>query len=148
MSYPKRLHKTHNSFPLAPEKVHFTEDDLSPYATKAWRKTKPKSVSTYKATKLTSTFRKRVNYVVHGANLDFYLKQGLKLETIHRAIRFTQKAFVKPYIDACTDMRAAAKTKQEKDLFKLLCNSLYGKVIHINRLYINNAFNICFILVD
>jgi len=30
--YPDHLHLDHNSFPLAPERLHITRDMLSPYA--------------------------------------------------------------------------------------------------------------------
>ena len=30
--YPDHLHLEHNSFPLAPERLHITRDMLSPYA--------------------------------------------------------------------------------------------------------------------
>jgi hypothetical protein len=32
LGYPKELHESHNSFPLAPETMTITEDMLSPYA--------------------------------------------------------------------------------------------------------------------
>jgi hypothetical protein len=32
LSYPKRLHQSQNSFPLAPESLEITQNDLSPYA--------------------------------------------------------------------------------------------------------------------
>jgi len=35
--YPDHLHLEHNSFPLAPERLHITRDMLSPYA-KGWLK--------------------------------------------------------------------------------------------------------------
>jgi hypothetical protein len=30
--YPKKLHRSHNSFPLAPQRLTINEDMLSPYA--------------------------------------------------------------------------------------------------------------------
>jgi len=32
LEYPDHLHLEHNSFPLAPERLHITRDILSPYA--------------------------------------------------------------------------------------------------------------------
>ena len=32
LTYPKYLHKRHNSFPLAPETIEITYDMLSPYS--------------------------------------------------------------------------------------------------------------------
>ncbi len=70
----------------------------------------------------------RHKYLVHGLNLKLYLEQGMQLLKIHRGITFHQEAFIKPYIDMCTRMRKYAMTEAEKNIYKLLANSLYGKV--------------------
>jgi len=127
LRYPKKLHIPHNSFPLAPEHLEIDEFMLSPYASKCLNKlTKKKR---HNSKKLTATFYDRERYIVHGLNLKLYLEQGLQLLKIHRGISFYQEAFVKPYIDLCSKKRAMAATKSLKDLYKLLCNSLYGKFI-------------------
>ena len=127
LEYPEELHLDHNSFPLAPEHIQIDETMLSPYATNALQTLTRKKKHT--ASKLSATLRTRREYTCHGLNLQLYLKHGLRLVEIHRGIKFTQKKFLKPYIDSCTAKRAAAKTKTAKDLQKLLANSLYGKLI-------------------
>lgn len=127
LRYPKHLHLAHNSYPLAPEHVEIDEEMLSPYAREALLKTTGKRK--HRSKKLSATFRDRVRYLVHGLNLKLYLEQGLELVEIHKGIAFYQEAFIKPYIDFCSGRRAQAKTKSQKDMYKLLCNSLYGKFI-------------------
>ena len=127
MRYPTKLHLAHNSYPLAPEHVEIDESMLSPYARKSLLDTTGKKK--HRSKKLTATFRDRERYLVHGLNLKLYLEQGLELVEIHRGITFYQEAFVKPYIELCSKRRAEAPTKSMKDLYKLLCNSLYGKFI-------------------
>ena len=127
LRYPEKLHVSHNSFPLAAEHVLIDDDMLSPYA-KSCLSQLSKS-KTYSQKKLSATFNDREKYLVHGLNLKLYLEQGLELVKIHRGISFRQESFIKPYIDMCTARRAAAPTKSMKDLYKLLCNSLYGKFI-------------------
>lgn len=127
LKYPEHLHVSHNSFPLAPEHMEINEELLSPYARTCLSDLSQKSK--YKSKKLTATFNDRKHYLVHGLNLKLYLEQGLELVEIHKGIVFHQEAFVKPYIDMCSKKRAEAPTKSMKDMYKLLCNSLYGKFI-------------------
>ena len=51
----------------------------------------------------------------------------MKLGKIHRVISFDQEPWMKPYIDFNNAKRAESKTDFEKNFFKLLNNSIYGK---------------------
>ena len=76
--------------------------------------------------KLVPNFYDKKNYVVDIRNLVFYLQRGLVLKKIHRVLEFTVEAFMREYINFNTEKRTAATSKFEKDLFKLMNNSVYG----------------------
>ncbi|KAE9529197.1 hypothetical protein AGLY_011993 [Aphis glycines] len=55
------------------------------------------------------------------------IANGLKLVKIHRAIKFSQSKWMASYIELCTRMRREARNRFEKDFWKLLINSVFGK---------------------
>lgn len=115
LEYPEELHAAHASFPLAPHNMTVREKHLSSYAKECLEEMdKPQK---YKAKKLTSTFLRRKRYLVHGLNLKFYLKKGMQLLKIRRAIQFDQKDFLRPFIYRCTEMRRRAKTVCEATMW-------------------------------
>ena len=130
LEYPPHLHRKHNDFPLCPETTTIAGEELSP-VTRAYMGCLPQhaNLDNYTSTKLTATMHERHRYFIHGLNLKFALDQGLVLKKIHRIIAFTQKAFLKEFIDICTKMRKAAPTETIANLWKLLANSVYGKLI-------------------
>ena len=69
------------------------------------------------------------NYAVHILALKQALNHGLKLSQVHNVIEFRQNAWLKSYIDMNTELRKKAKNKFEKELFKLMNNSVFGKTM-------------------
>ena len=61
--------------------------------------------------------------------MKFYLQHGLRLRKVQRAISFKQANFLEPFIEFNTEKRKNAKNDFEKDLFKLMNNSVYGKTM-------------------
>ena len=82
-----------------------------------------------KVKKLLLTHADKHHYVIHFSLLQCYLKLGVQVTQIHRAIKFTQTRVFQQYIDQNSRKRALATTKFVKDFYKLKNNSLYGKTV-------------------
>ena len=106
VKYPKRLHELHIDLPFLSERMEVN-----------------------KCKKLVCNLFNKKKYKVHINNLKQALNHGLKFEKIHRVTEFNQEAWLKPYIDMNTELRKEAKNDFEKDLFKLMNNSVFGKTV-------------------
>ena len=82
-----------------------------------------------KCKKLVCNLYDKKNYLVHIKSLKQALNHGLKFKKIHRIIEFNQEAWLKPYIDMNTELRKLARNDFEKDLFKLMNKSVFGKTM-------------------
>ena len=126
LEYPRKLHDLHNDYPLAAEKIKVTNKMLSKYCKKISDKYK---ISTGLVQKLIPTLSNKKNYVLHYRNLQLYLSLGLKVDKIHRVLEFKQSPWLKQYIDFNTEKRKSAKNDFEKDFFKLMNISVFGKTM-------------------
>ena len=104
ISYPTELHNQHNDLPFMRERMKING-----------------------AEKLVPNLRDKKSYVIHIRALAQALTHRLILDRIHRVIEFDQSAWMKPYIDFNTQLRTKAKNDFEKDFFKLMNNSVFGK---------------------
>ena len=126
LEYPAKLHELHNSYPLAPEQIKVNKNMLSNYCKQISDKY---NISTGLVTKLIPTLNKKEKYVLHYRNLQLYLDLGLKISKVHRVLQFNQSPSLKKFIDFNTNKRKHAKNAFEKDFFKLLNNSIFGKTM-------------------
>ena len=138
LDYLDGLCELQMDYPLAPEKLAVSSDMLSNYCKKIADKYEIK-VGDVK--KLIPNLGNKTNYVVHYRNLQLYLSLGMK---IHRVLKFKQSHWMKRYIDFNTEKRMNAANDFEKDFFKLIVNSVYGKTMgnsrkRINGRLVNNA---------
>ena len=106
LEYPTELHDLHNDYPLAPE-----------------------SIVVNRVEKLILNLNNKTKYVLHHRSLKECLERGLMLRKIHRGIKYEESTFLKNYIDSNTASRTAAKNDFEKDFFKLMNNSVFGKTM-------------------
>lgn len=124
LDYPDDLHDLHNAYPFLAELIAILEKSYSPYQESCMEMSESK---TSKVKKLIPTLRDKKSYILDIRLLRCAMKHGLKLKKIHRVMKFTQKAWMKPYINHNTNLRADAKNDFEKDFYKLMNNAPFGK---------------------
>ena len=106
MAFPRKLHDYHNDLPFLCGKM------------------KIKGVE-----KLVLNLYYKRKYVIHVEALKQAIDHGLVLEKIHSAIEFKQSAWMREYIDFNMRLRTTAKNDFEKDFYKLMDNSVFGKTM-------------------
>ena len=126
------MHDLHNDYPLAPDKIKVKKEWLSDYQKELLGKDNILNVE-----KLVPNLMDKEKYVVHYKNLEFYVKMGLKVKKIHRVLEFDEKPWMEPYIRLNTEFRKKAKTDFEKDFYKLMNNSVFGKTMENIRKRVN-----------
>ena len=126
LDYPSCLHEEHNDYPMAVESVSLSKDMLSPFTKELGKELKLKHKP---CTKLVPNLHPKEKYVLHYRILKQYIAHGLRLKKIHRVIGFKQSPWLKPYIDFNTEKRKDAQNGFEKDFFKLMNNSVFGKTM-------------------
>ena len=126
LEYPKELHDLHNEYPYCPEQLVVKPEMLSDYCKVVANKHVVKSGN---ITKLIPTLYNKEKYVIHERNLKQAIDAGLIVKKIYRVLEFKQKPWMKEYIEFNTDKRKLAKNDFEKDFFKLMNNSVFGKTM-------------------
>ncbi|KAK3733350.1 hypothetical protein QZH41_003614 [Actinostola sp. cb2023] len=126
LSYPEELHDLHNDYPLAPERQKVTQDMLSPYCQQL---NEELNLGGAPVAKLVPNLNDKQHYILHYRNLKQYLSLGMKLTKVHRVLGFDQSPWLKSYIDFNTEKRKHATNDFEKDFFKLMNNSVFGKTM-------------------
>ncbi|GFR75259.1 hypothetical protein ElyMa_002183000 [Elysia marginata] len=131
LDYPRELHGAHNAYPLAPERLVVQRNWMSEYQHALMGVRPPAEVE-----KLFPNLRNKERYVVHYRNLQLYLSLGMKLKKVHRGLCFFSP-WKEPYIRMNTELRKQAASDFEKDLYKLMNNSVFGKTMENLRKRVN-----------
>ena len=115
------------------EEGYFLEVDIE-YSKKLWSSHKElpflhEKRKLEKVEKLVCSIEDKVKYVIHIRALKQALNNGLKFKNVHGVIKFQLKEWLKLYIDMNTKLKKEAKNEFEKDFFKLMNNSVFGKTM-------------------
>ena len=107
-TFPVQIHDRMTDFPLLPE---------------LW--TPPGS----QFEKLVNHLLERKKYVLSFEMFLLAEREGIIFTKIHRVLRYKQAQWMRSYIDLNTELRRQATTPFAQDFFKLMNNSLYGKMM-------------------
>ena len=100
------IHELYNDLPILPERMKIE-----------------------KVEKFVTNLHDKTECVIHISNLKRAKYHGLVLEKVHRVVKFNQKAWLKPYIDMNTKLKKKVNNNLEKDVFKLVYNSVFRRTM-------------------
>ena len=112
--FPEEIHDKMADFPFLPE-VRKSPSALVP----------PQR----KYAKLINHLEKRQKYVLSFEMFLLARFEGVIFTRVYRVLRYRQARWMEPYIKLNTELRTQATTAFAQDFFKLLNNSLYGKLM-------------------
>ena len=124
LEYPAELHESHNDYPLAPERLKVKKEWLSGYQVNPLE-----DDNILNTVNLVPNLMDKTKYVLHYRNLQLYLSLGMKLKKIHRILEFNEAPWIEPYIRMNTEFRKKSRSAFEKDFYKLMNNSVFGKTM-------------------
>ena len=126
---PNHLHDHFNNYPPCAENISIKKEDLSEWQQEGYNETKIK--------KLCLSLNDKTDYVVNYRYLKLVLSLGVELVKVNKVLKYSQSNFMEKYIMKNTNLRTISKNEFEKDFYKLMNNSVYGKTMENVRNRIN-----------
>lgn len=129
LHYPEELHDYFNNYVPCPKNIVIKKSYLN-----SWQQAEYKES---RVSKLCTTFFDKKNYIINYRYLKLVLSLGVQLVKVNKVLEYTQSDFMKKYIMLNTEKRQQSKNDFEKDFYKLMNNSVYGKTMENVRNRIN-----------
>jgi hypothetical protein len=142
LEIPESLHDKFNDYPPAPMTRCVEMDELSSSYQHPLMDQLGITETFLRTPKLVADLNHKKNYIAHYRTLQKYIEMGVKVTRVERVLSFSQAAWMKPFIDFNTSMRNQAKNEFEKNFWKLLSNSAFGKTIE-NKRKRQNVIMVC-----
>ena len=131
IDYPPEFHEAHQDYPLAPSKLKIKHSWLSGYQKNL--KVQMHLPQKSSGPKLVQTLLPKSRYTLHYWLAQFYNSVRLKITKLHRASKFEQANWMRPYMELNTSLRIAASTAFGKKFYKGMNNSAFGKTCESER---------------
>jgi hypothetical protein len=126
---PDDKHDYFNNYPLCPENISINKCELNDWQQENYKQSK--------INKLCLTLHDKTNYIVNYRYLKLALSLGYELVEVRKVLEYDQCDFLAKYILKNTELRTKASNDFEKDYYKLMNNSVYGKTMENVRNRIN-----------
>ena len=129
LDIPEGKHNYFNDYPLCPENISIKKNELNLWQQENYKESKIQ--------KLCLTLHNKKDYIVNYRYLKMALSLGYELVKVNKVLEYKQDNFLKKYIMLNTELRTKASNDFEKDFYKLMNNSVYGKTMENVRNRIN-----------
>lgn len=126
---PNSLHEHFNNYVPCPENIQIKKNDLNTWQQENYKESRVR--------KLCTSFNDKIDYVVDYRYLKLCLSLGVELLQVKQVLEYEQEPFLRNYIQLNTNLRTKATNDFEKDFFKLMNNSVFGKTMENVRNRIN-----------
>ena len=130
ITIPQHLHTLFNDLPPLAEKVLVKDSWLSSYSKELKAKLQIKG---NKVPKLVPNLFDKDPITLHYVHLKLCIRLGLKLNKIHRVMRFRQSQWLKEFMEFNMEARRTAPNPFEAMVIKTTSNSIYGKFLQSPR---------------
>jgi len=104
LTIPPELHEKLDQFPPAPYRRRVSAEEISPHMADLAEDLDLGS-ATFSTERLIADFHDRKNYICHYRALKQWMKVGCLVTAVHRSVKFSQSAWLKPFIDFNTAKR-------------------------------------------
>ena len=124
-SVPPQVARETDTFPLSIARMKISEDMLSDYNKTYLKSHNRRHIKNCE--KLVASHLPQKGMFLHLSLLQELVQHGLKVDVIHEIYSFKQENFTREFVMRNILQRSLAMTELEKNLMKLLTNSLFGK---------------------
>lgn len=127
---PEALHDKFNGFVPCPQRKSVSYDKLSNYQKEILSNNNTsEKVRHVESDKVLLDFTDKIEYKIDFRLLKLFVRMGVEVTKIHFAYKYKMDYVIKNYIMDNTDRRKKQTSDFMKDFFKLLNNSIYGKML-------------------
>lgn len=136
----KAAHIRHSDLPLAPDRRGIRLSELSPCQIRRLEMFSNVADDPFVGNGLSLDLYNKMQYVVSGRNLTYYLKSGMRILKIHAGLKFDEKPLFKKFVEKTLELRRDSQVNGDQigsNLFKVMYASASGKFLSSSSDYLH-----------